>query len=740
MELANNLIVIASIIVQFAAAILAFRLIRITKKIIAWTFIALAISLMAVRRCLTLYGGLFDAQISSADIASAVTTLGISTCMLVGVALITPLFLAIDRDKKRLVQSQEEFQLLVQNIPAIAFKGNKDGTIKFYDNRVSEITGYPREMFETNRKKWPDIVVDEDWQKAKKVFIEALGTDMAYVREYRIIHKNGKFIWLQERSRIICDGENEIKHISGVFFDITEKKEIEASLHEAMAKLQNTVTDLEKSQQEFQLLVQNIPAIVFTGYMDGTLRFYDNKVFDISGYPQEMFGNHRKKWSDIVVDDDWQKAKRIFIEALKTDRAYVREYRIIHKNGNVIWLQERSRIICDAHDKIEYISGVFFDITEKRQVEATLHDAMGKLENTVTEINNHSQQISLLNEMGELLQSCLTLQEAYQSIAQVIPRLFPDLAGTLMMVTPRKSLFLQTVAGWGGISFDENVFTLEECWALRRGGVHLGKNHSAGLLCKHIPASATDYMCVPLIAQGEIIGLLYLQSSAPTSEDGPGRPENSLLALNQQLAVTVAKQISMALANLNLRESLHIQAINDPLTGLYNRRYMEETLERELSRGRRRESPIGIIMIDIDFFKRINDTYGHEVGDTLLAALGGFFRKHIRREDIPCRYGGEEFLMILPDVDLENTYKRAEDLRNLVSNFDVKHLGLSLGKITASFGVANYPVNGDTMTDVISAADAALYLAKAGGRNQVVIAAASPLPGTLSLDIDRVQG
>jgi diguanylate cyclase (GGDEF)-like protein len=324
--------------------------------------------------------------------------------------------------------------------------------------------------------------------------------------------------------------------------------------------------------------------------------------------------------------------------------------------------------------------------------------------------------------MGELLQSCLTLQEAYQSIIQVVPRLFPDLAGTLFIVTPRKSLFLQAVASWGEVSVDEKIFTLDDCWALRRGGVHIGKNYSSGLVCKHIPTSPVDYMCVPLIAQGEILGLIYTQTLVQSSADTLEGSADYLLIQNQQLAVTVAKQISMALANLSLRESLHIQAIIDPLTGLYNRRYMEETLAREIYRGRRREAPIGIILMDIDHFKRVNDTYGHEAGDMLLAALGGFFKKHIRQEDVPCRYGGEEILLILPDANLENTYKRAEELRDLIARFDVKHLGLPLGKITASFGVASCPEHGENMEDVIRAADAALYLAKAGGRNQVVIA------------------
>jgi diguanylate cyclase (GGDEF)-like protein/PAS domain S-box-containing protein len=722
MDWSVKIIIVTSILVQFAAAVLAVQLIFLTKRIMAWTFIAMAILLMAVRRCLTFYGGMLDPSVSTVDLASAVTTLGISISMLVGVALIKPLFLAIDRDKQQLARSREEFQLLVENMPAIVFTGYKDESIRFYDNKVMDITGYPREMFEKHRKKWSDIVLDDDWQKAKTAFIEALGSDLAYVREYRIVHKNGHFVWLQERSRIICDTENNIHHISGVFFDITEKRQIEAKLHEAMASLQNTVNDFEKSENEFKLPIENIPAIPFTGFSDGTVKFFNNKVLEITGYPRETFENKRKKWPDVVVEEDWDKAQKIFIEALKTDMAYFREYRVKNKNGHFVWVQERSRIICDAAGNIDYISGVFFDVTENREIEAALHNAMTKLEDKVTEINHHNQRISLLNEMGELLQSCLTLQEAYQSIAQVVPRLFPDLAGALFIVTPRKSLFLQAVTRWGEIAVAEDVFTLDDCWALRRGGVHLGKNCSSGLVCKHLPASASDYLCVPLIAQGEIIGLIYLQTATGSPLEARPGSENPVLVQSQQLAVTVAKQISMALANLNLRESLHIQAIIDPLTGLYNRRYMEDTLEREIYRGKRRDAPIGIILMDIDYFKRINDTYGHEAGDTLLAAVGGYIKKHIRREDVPCRYGGEEFLLILPDASLENTYNRAEELRHLISKFDVKHLGLSLGKITASFGVAACPDHGENMEDVIRAADAALYLAKSGGRNLTVMA------------------
>jgi diguanylate cyclase (GGDEF)-like protein/PAS domain S-box-containing protein len=716
MKIYPIIILILSILVQLSAAILALRLIRITRWITAWTFIAAASLLMALRRCLTLYGWFFqDSTVFSSEVASDITSLGISILMLIGVAMITPLFKAIDQDKKQLAQSKQEFQLLVNNIPAIVFTGYQDGTVRFYDNKVQEITGYAREIFDSHRTKWADIVVQEDWLKTKDTIVQALKTDRAYVREYRIKHKNGQLVWLQERSRIICDAEGQIDHISGVFFDITEKKQVEAALHDTMAQLRNTVDEVEQSRLEFQLLVNNIPASVFKGYRDGTVKFYDNKIMDLTGYTAEIFETKRTKWTDIVHEEDWPNAKRIFLQALKTDRSYVREYRIRHKNGQLSWLQERSRIVCDANGHIDHISGVFFDITEKRLVETTLHDTMAKLRNTVNEVEQRNLYISLLNELGELLQACLTPQEAYKSITQVAPKLFPDLAGSLYIVNPRKSILLEAVASWGGMDINGEVFMVDECWALRRGGVHIGKPTSDGLLCKHISSQLTkDYLCLPLIAQGEILGLFYLQDT----DQNFSNP----IEFNQHAAVTVAKQISMSLANLNLRESLHIQAIIDPLTGLFNRRYMEETLDREIHRGKRREASIGIIMVDIDHFKRVNDNFGHEAGDMVLTAVAGLLKKHIRHEDIPCRYGGEEFLLILPEANLKTTFQRAEELRLIISQLEVRHHGLALGKLTASFGVSICPEHGENVADIINAADSALYLAKTKGRNQVVIA------------------
>jgi diguanylate cyclase (GGDEF)-like protein len=184
----------------------------------------------------------------------------------------------------------------------------------------------------------------------------------------------------------------------------------------------------------------------------------------------------------------------------------------------------------------------------------------------------------------------------------------------------------------------------------------------------------------------------------------------------------VARHLALALANLQLRAQLHDLSIRDPLTGLHNRRYLDEALERELLRATRHQHPVGVIMLDIDHFKQFNDTYGHDAGDALLRALGTFLLNNVRGEDVACRYGGEEFTLILPTASLEDTHARAEELRASINHLQAMHIDQWIGHITISLGAACFPQHGTTGDALIRAADRALYQAKMAGRNCVVVA------------------
>ena len=179
--------------------------------------------------------------------------------------------------------------------------------------------------------------------------------------------------------------------------------------------------------------------------------------------------------------------------------------------------------------------------------------------------------------------------------------------------------------------------------------------------------------------------------------------------------------------------SIHEQAITDSLTGLHNRRYLWELLKREFARARRNRTTIAAVMIDIDHFKRINDTFGHEAGDLVIAELGALFKRSVRGSDVACRYGGEEFALVLPEISIENARRKAETLRQGVKSLVLEHRGTPLGPITTSLGVAVFPNHAEDAESLFRRADQALYEAKNAGRDRVVVAQSAPPGGELIL-------
>lgn len=350
--------------------------------------------------------------------------------------------------------------------------------------------------------------------------------------------------------------------------------------------------------------------------------------------------------------------------------------------------------------------------SERRKAEEALSQANAQLTNRVKELEQRNIEIMLLSEMSDFLQACLSVEEAKKVIAKLIPLLFPALDGGVLLKNSTNNL-VEAVTTWGQPNSSQ-VFTACECWALRRSRVHWLQDAQNGVLCQHFlgnPKPAQS-LCVPMLAQGEALGLLHLSSQ----ESG------QLSDAKRRLARTVAEQIALALANIKLRENLRDQSIRDPLTYLYNRRYLEESLLREVNRAKRKQQPIGIIMLDVDHFKQFNDKFGHDAGDTVLKEVGKFLQKHTRQSDIACRYGGEEFILILPEASTEVLKERAEQLRLGIKKLKLSHCDQLLGQVTISLGIACFPEQGLTGDALIKAADIALYRAKAEGRDRVVSA------------------
>jgi diguanylate cyclase (GGDEF)-like protein len=247
---------------------------------------------------------------------------------------------------------------------------------------------------------------------------------------------------------------------------------------------------------------------------------------------------------------------------------------------------------------------------------------------------------------------------------------------------------------------------------MRRGQLHEVIDPTTDLLCQHfVHAPVTGTLCLPLMVQGETLGLLTLAG------DMGGEHAVS----QQQLVVTVGEAIKLSLSNIKLREELREQAIRDPLTGLYNRRYLEESLSRELYRSQRQKTQLCIAMIDLDHFKQVNDTFGHGAGDSVLREVGRILDEHLRNTDISCRYGGDEFLLVLPDSSFEDTCQRLEQIRIFIKKQIIRYGEKYLNPITISIGIASAKECSYVTRDLIRAADEALYLAKQGRNDQIVL-------------------
>ncbi|MEN6374231.1 MAG: diguanylate cyclase [Smithella sp.] len=366
------------------------------------------------------------------------------------------------------------------------------------------------------------------------------------------------------------------------------------------------------------------------------------------------------------------------------------------------------------------------EITERKNLENALEDANFKLHALVYEYGLRHQRMSLFNQMLKELQTCIMVEEAYPIIKYFTQKLFRATTGAIYLLDSEKNIFKAALA-WGKALSREKTFPVTDCQSFLEEKIHISVPSQPESCCRHLPQiEERSSLCIPLTDQGKTFGILHLHqrnySKLYRFQSLFEETTEGIDLDTKQLAIAMADFVALALVNIRLRETLKQEATRDSLSGLFNRRYMEESIKREISRADRYGTSLGIIMLDLDHFKRFNNAFGHKAGDLVLQEMGRYLQNSIRKEDIACRYGGEEFALIMPGASLEVTKKRAEMLQHDIQNLQINYNGKKLNNITLSQGVAVYPDHGQTGEAVLQAADYALYRAKRSGRKQVKLA------------------
>jgi diguanylate cyclase (GGDEF)-like protein/PAS domain S-box-containing protein len=597
------------------------------------------------------------------------------------------------------------------------------------------------------------------WRKA----FSALGMGSAIP----LMHYTGMWAVSFHATNVAPDASNAVgiselgaAAIGVVTFAVMGGAIVTSMLDRLLAAQRAVTVTAQESELYFHTLAEAVPEIIWTTDPAGVPDFFNSCWYRYTGLTFEQ--SKGADWKGVLHPDDLPACVEKWERSIATGEPYQIEYRFRHADGSYRWFLGRANAIRDEKGKVIKWFGTCTDIEDQKHNQQILEDqirdrteeladantrlqeemwekdeARRRLDEQnagiLRELTERSTRATMLAKMGELLQSCVSKDEVYAAALGFGPRIFPTSRGALALLNPERNV-AELTGTWLDCALPLTVFEATSCWALRTGHPHLVIAGDTTAPCAHAAGVKSTYLCIPILAQGEALGILHFQAT----EEVPVLADAEL-----SLKTTFAGQVGLSVANIRLREALRNQSIKDSLTGLYNRRYLTEMLEREIRRAVRAEQSLGVLMLDLDHFKKFNDTYGHEAGDTVLRETASFLTKSIRVEDVVCRFGGEEFVVILPTADMNSAHARAERIRSKLRELTVLHQGQSLGMITVSVGVATLPQHGTSPKDLLEAADAALYRAKREGRDRVVNAEprpeSAPDPSTSEIALGAVK-
>ncbi|MEH2054203.1 diguanylate cyclase [Nostoc sp.] len=474
----------------------------------------------------------------------------------------------------------------------------------------------------------------------------------------------------------------------------------------AIAKSQEDTRELQRSQQMQQLFLDQGPFGAYIKDEQSRVLYYNQEL-------QSRFSVDSQEWlgktdSEFLPDPEegWRVMENDQV-VLKTVRPLklIEEAKMPGNDQPCYWLSFKFPFR-DYATGANRIGGISIDITETIEAQRSLTDLNRQLEEKTLELEAKKRELIYLSDMADMLYSCESENEVYKVVALTCSKLFPNISGSIYIISNSKN-YVQMNSFWGGERSSKEIFSLSDCWALRRGKLNLLSPRHSGLTCSHLiqPVSGT-HLCVPLFAQGELVGILHIDALEEIS------PED------QQIIEIIARTLGIALNNLSIKQRLTHDNLRDGMTQLFNQNYMQSITEQRLAEAERSGQPLSIIFLDIDNFKSYNSRYGHVTANIVLQGLAKLLLKSIRSFDIACRWGGEEFVIVMPNMTLETLRKRVEQLRLDIEQMQLRDGDQILEGITASFGIA-VSEPGITVKDFLNRANQAMLEAKRTGKNRV---------------------